>query len=619
MRDLHGSLLGTSPNGVVVRLADLGAVLTAVLPVVSSGAAQAVPTDLSVTLAQVGATTPNARALRLVHLSSLASWLLPLLALLALLGAVLLSRDRWRGAGRAGWAVLAAGAGIAAVGACGAVVAARQDTSTLHGALVSAAWRQVRVDVWDVALVLAGAGTVLVVVTVAGTAPALLLTGLPQRLGALLTRRRGPTGQLLQALVLTAVGIAVLLAPGATLTALTVLLGLVLAVYGVARVAALAAVSPGREPALRRGGQGASPAGARSQPAGKVWVARRRKRVALTAAAVAVLAAAGLFAFQAAPSGSTVPLLGGTACNGSTALCSRPYDSVAFPATHNAMSAADEPGWFLPEQPTGIINSLDDGIRVVLIDSYYGQTTQRGGQIATAQRSLQSAIDTVQQDFGPEVVQSALRIRNSLVSAATGPVEPYLCHGLCEIGATKWEPVMAQLSGWMATHPREVVTLFIQDTVDPADTNTVFQQAGLLPYVHVQRPGQPWPTLGQMIDSGQRLVVLMEHQSGGSTYPYLLDGFHWVQDTPYDNPTLADLSCRPNRGSPTSPLLLLNTWLNNFTTLATDARTVNRESFLLPYVQRCQSERDHIPNFVAVNFYNLGDVFDVVRRLNGLP
>ena len=96
---------------------------------------------------------------------------------------------------------------------------------------------------------------------------------------------------------------------------------------------------------------------------------------------------------------------------------------------------------------------------------------------------------------------------------------------------------MTAVEEWLAAHPREVVTFFVQDEVTPADTAEVFETAGLLPYVHTQVAGRPWPTLGQMIDSGRRVVVLMENHGGGTTYPWLMQGFDWVQDTPYENPT----------------------------------------------------------------------------------
>ena len=121
-----------------------------------------------------------------------------------------------------------------------------------------------------------------------------------------------------------------------------------------------------------------------------------------------------------------------------------------------------------------------------------------------------------------------------------------------------------------------------------------------------------------MIDSGRRVVVLMENHGGGTTYPWLLQGFDWVQDTPYENPTLADLSCRLERGSPDHPILLVNHWLGGYRKLVTDARRVNARGVLLPELRRCERERGQLPNFVAVNFYDQGDLLPVIDKLNGV-
>ncbi len=59
-------------------------------------------------------------------------------------------------------------------------------------------------------------------------------------------------------------------------------------------------------------------------------------------------------------------------CNGYAKLCDRPLDDVSFPAAHNAMSAAELPGWYAPNQRTGIQRQLDDGVRAFLIDTHYG-------------------------------------------------------------------------------------------------------------------------------------------------------------------------------------------------------------------------------------------------------
>lgn len=624
-RDLHGNLISGSPNGVVVRLADVGAVLTAVLPMLSSQTSGLLPSDMSVTLARFGEGWSSREAIRFVHITGLLSWLLPLLALIALLGAVVLSRDRWRGVSRAGTVVLGAGVLLAVLSAVTTIVVGTADTNTMRGALISAAWDQLRGDVLHRALVVGVAGVLVVAASAAGTTLERWLADIRQW-GSRAARPRTPIGRVLRGLPVAAVGIVFILRPTASLIGLAIAVGIVAAAWGVAEVAAAVAAmrpepSPGAEPGEHLLAAESTAGETVSSPRAAYRLGLRRGRlVSLGAVLVASVVVAAMLAWQAAPASSKVPTAASDqACNGSVLLCSRRYNDVAFPAAHNAMSAADESGWFLAEQPTGIIGSLNGGIRVLLIDSYYGQSTKSGGRVATAQRSLKPAVAEARAAFGDEVVNSALRIRDSIVSAPAGPVEPYLCHGMCELGATKWLPVMKQVRTWMALHPREVVTFFIEDYVDPADTAKLFREAGLLPYVHVQKVGQPWPTLGQMINSGHRLVVLLEKHEPDKQYPWLLPGFELTQDTPYTNPTLAGMSCTLQRGSPDNSLLLINAWLAGFSSLVTDAQKVNRVSFLGPYTRRCERERGQIPNFVAVNFWNEGNVFKVVDNLNGLP
>ena len=200
------------------------------------------------------------------------------------------------------------------------------------------------------------------------------------------------------------------------------------------------------------------------------------------------------------------------------------------------MSAADEPGWFLAEQPTGLIGQLDDGIRVLLVDSWYGQQTNRPGIVASAGPSREVARKQAEAQYGKAAVQSVLRIRDALNLTPTGEVRAYLCHAMCELGSTDLEDQLVEVRLWLEAHPREVVTFFIQDLVTPADTADLVERAGLMPFVHEQAVGQRWPTLGEMIASGRRLVFLMENQGGGQAYPWLHDGEVWVQDTPYENP-----------------------------------------------------------------------------------
>ena len=178
--------------------------------------------------------------------------------------------------------------------------------------------------------------------------------------------------------------------------------------------------------------------------------------------------------------------------------------------------------------------------------------------------------------------------------------------------------MLSELRGWLAANPDEVVTLFIEDHVDADLIAADVEAAGLLPLVYEPTPGEPWPTLGEMIRSGRRLVVMVEEGDGGTAAPWLVNGFEYTQDTPYTFPTVDSFSCEHNRGPADAPLLLLNHWLSGFTSLVTDAQLVNARDVLLPRAQQCEQEREMLPNFVAVNYVALGDVDEVVDTLNGV-
>jgi hypothetical protein len=124
--------------------------------------------------------------------------------------------------------------------------------------------------------------------------------------------------------------------------------------------------------------------------------------------------------------------------------------------------------------------------------------------------------------------------------------------------------------------------------------------------------------LREMVTSGQRLVVVTEEESGGQTYPWLRNAFELTQDTPYTFASPVDFSCEPNRGPADAPLLLVNHWLSGFENLVSAAQQVNVAEVLGERVQQCQRERGMLPNFVGVNFYDIGDTADVVDDLNGV-
>ena len=308
----------------------------------------------------------------------------------------------------------------------------------------------------------------------------------------------------------------------------------------------------------------------------------------------------------------------GEPCNGHVQLCDRAYDEVAFPATHNSMSAASERGWLFAEQPDGIVAQLDHGIRVLLIDTWYGQRTDRSWIVATADKQRQEAFEQAKEDFGERPLRVALRARHAAGLAPRGEERPYLCHAMCELGSTDWLQSLREVKDWLDEHPREVVTLFVQDEVTPVDTAQVIEAAGLEPYVYTPAADGSWPTLGAMIDAGTRLVVLMENRDGGDRLPWLIPGFDVVQDTPYLFDSPADFTCDPNRGDPDASLLLVNHWIDDWRNVPRNSATVNARDVLLPRLRECEDERGQLPSFVAVDYYDRGDLLAVVDELNGV-
>lgn len=122
-----------------------------------------------------------------------------------------------------------------------------------------------------------------------------------------------------------------------------------------------------------------------------------------------------------------------------------------------------------------------------------------------------------------------------------------------------------------------------------------------------------------MTTSGRRLFVTLEVGDGGEKYPWLVNAYDGLlQETPYAAATLADLAtCEANRGSAAAPLLLVNHWLSGFGRLVTSAQQANTMEVLGTRAERCRQERQ-LPNIVAVNYADIGDVHAVVRRLNGV-
>lgn len=338
-------------------------------------------------------------------------------------------------------------------------------------------------------------------------------------------------------------------------------------------------------------------------------------RLALAAGLAAVLVAVAAFALlsgQHGPQGGP----GITACNGSPQLCDRPLDQVVFPTTHNSMGGADNPAWMFPNQTAGIARQLHDGVRAFLFDVHYGIPV--GDRVKTVLDAEPGSMAKYESAVGKEGMDAAMRIRDRMVGGDEKARGVYMCHGFCELGALELLPMLREVRRFLVENPGEILIFDIEDDGPaPQDVQRCFEESGLVDFVYRGPVHGPWPTLREMAASDQRVVVMAENHSGGA--PWYHSTFDVTQETPYTFHDSTEFSNRPNRGGTTGSLLTMNHWIESTPSpKPSNAAVVNAYDFLLARARACEKERGRKVNLVAVDFYGVGDLFRVVRTLNGL-
>jgi uncharacterized membrane protein YdcZ (DUF606 family) len=347
-----------------------------------------------------------------------------------------------------------------------------------------------------------------------------------------------------------------------------------------------------------------------------------RRIVMGTAVGVVVVLLAGALVDRVATASSAAGERGELRCNGSTELCDRRLDQVAFAGSHNSMSAEADPGWLFAENLHGIPAQLQYGIRAFLVKTHYGIAANieiAGVPLVVTDKAAEIAQNRFQEEseLGADAVATVQQIAAS-VGPVSGKPEIYLCHGYCELGATKFSTTLDAMRQFMNRNPDQVLIMIIGDFVRPEDTADAFRKAGLIDRVWTYDLKKKPPTLREMIDQRRTLLVLAEHDGGRPAWYGQAYGPNGVfQDTPFTFATPADFSCAPNRGTPQSPLFQINHWITNKKPPSPEqARTVNSFRNLSRWVERCERQRKHFPTVIGVNFYDIGGLLRVVNDLN---
>jgi len=275
-----------------------------------------------------------------------------------------------------------------------------------------------------------------------------------------------------------------------------------------------------------------------------------------------------------------------TTCNGHSEFCDRSYGNITYVGAHDSYAVGTNN--LAANQDYNITQQLNDGVRL-----------------------LQS------------------QVHNN-----SGVIQ--LCHTNCALyNGGPLSDYLGKVKSWMDANPNDVVTLLIvnSDDLAPAQFDTVFKSAGLdaLSYAppSASIPASQWPTLGEMINSGKRLVTFLDASADFTSVNYLIDEFTNVWETAFDV-TDTTFNCNVNRtkGDPSTQLYLINHFLD---TLALgqpvpdvkDANVTNGVSgvgSLGQQVSTCAAANGRNPNYMLVDFYEYGggSVFQVAATANGV-
>ncbi len=192
-----------------------------------------------------------------------------------------------------------------------------------------------------------------------------------------------------------------------------------------------------------------------------------RDRVGLTAIAVSLGVLIGGPALALGLRGHSVsrpPVAKTLTCNGYAQLCSRRIDQVVFPGTHNSMSAADSPGWFIANQSHGIARQLDDGLRAFKVSTHYGEG--KPGNVRTDIEAEGARANRVSEKLSKEARAALQRFSGSVgFGPRKGKREVWLCHTLCELGATNAVGFFNTIRRFLTLNPGQVIVLFDEDYV----------------------------------------------------------------------------------------------------------------------------------------------------------
>jgi len=259
-------------------------------------------------------------------------------------------------------------------------------------------------------------------------------------------------------------------------------------------------------------------------------------------------------------------------CNGHTALCDKKYDEVAYLTTHNAYNTMQ--GDFLfPNQTHSITQQLNDGVRALMIDVY-------------------------DEDGVPMVY-----------------------HSFDFLGSVPLVDNLTEIKNFLMNEPNEIVTIILECYTTADAIEEAVNEAGLSSYLYARNSNADWASLQEMIDADKRLLIFSDVDDASADQNW----YHYVWthavETHYTAHDTSDFSCDFNRGNVWNDLFILNHFITHAKLgvgLIDQAEIANTNPYFINRSLTCQALTGKFPNFVTVDFYEIGNALHVVNTLNGV-
>ena len=593
----HRLLFGRGGNAVF-DVADAGSVVTSALRTLAPNIAARIPKRTESVLLTLRRRGFADTTLRVADHIRVLGFVLPFVALALFALAIAVARDRRRAITRS-----AVGLGVTAVVFAVVLELFRRyavahvygtgelSNKDVRGA-VDELWGSYLDDLMTWTLVIAVGAWLLAAASSAVLAP-YSAANLLRRSRAFLMSPKSSRVRGLQGALALAIGIFVVVKPTLSLRVVAVACGFLLIYLGFGELLTVTAPAEPRVP--------------RRRPSRRLAIGLGGAGAALLAGIIVAVVLTGVSPTQAASSET---------CNGYAQLCARRLDEVTFAGTHNSMSASDTPGWFIANQDRDVAQQLNDGIRAFKISTHYG-TEDSAGFVHTDIVAEGGRLNRVAAKLIPSARAALQRVSKSLARGPVGKRDVWLCHTLCELGATPMVGFFQTIRRFLQANPNQVLVFFDEDAVHEQDLRNAFVRAGVFKYLARLQPGQPLPTLGQLIHAHKNMVVFSQDRTSGH-YPWNPYAFNWMEDTPLGAVKPSQFTCKLNRGQAGNPILLMNNWADIFPPRPSPNVALVKRDFILSRAQQCVQQRGRYPNLILTDYYNRGNVIGAANTLNGV-